>query len=216
MGLDLVPLGKAKAGFEQEWELLMKPLYNGEEEPPRNYERRNEISILPYESVGAPRVGHDRKADEWMLARKPQEITQTDQEYLAGHKGYYVLELLVGNNDGIPSYSNGGLYDGVDQTCFRGAFLEHCPLLLDQSTLETAWTNCMAPQQAVTYGKKLLECSSNSPRVIVKKKRGLLGRIFGRPEVSDTSLDEQRDILHTAGRWYIFWGERGHPVSAYF
>ena len=193
----------------------MKPLYAGKEESPRNYKRRNEISLLPYESAGAPRVGHDREADEWMLAHKPQDIGKTDGEFLAGHKGYYVLELLEGKCDGIPFYSHGGLYEGVDRTSFRGKFLEQCTLLLDQPTLETAWTNCMTPQQSVPYGNKLLNSVSNPPGLTVQK-RGIISRIFKLPEVLDAPLEEQRKILDAAGRWYIFWGGRGHPIAAYF
>jgi hypothetical protein len=30
------------------------------------------------------------------------------------------------------------------------------------------------------------------------------------------ALAEQLDIVRAAGRWFIFWGERGHPIRAWF
>jgi hypothetical protein len=30
------------------------------------------------------------------------------------------------------------------------------------------------------------------------------------------AITEQLDIVRTAGRWVIFWGERGHPIRAWF
>ena len=32
----------------------------------------------------------------------------------------------------------------------------------------------------------------------------------------DTPFDEQIDILECAGRWYVFWGQRGYPIWGYF
>jgi hypothetical protein len=213
MGLDLVPLGRPKPRHEEEWERLMKPLYSAVlvEEKPRDCERRNEISILPYEAVGAPRVGDDRAADLWMLQNKPTDIEKPDGEYLTEHKGYYILELLRGKCDGISEYSHAGLYEGVDGTSFRGAFLNECLSLLDKETLERAWAFCMSPEDAAEYGRILLEHASR-PEVLTS--RGMFGRFFKKRR--KTPIEEQRAILNAAGRWYVFWGELGHPISAYF
>jgi hypothetical protein len=29
-------------------------------------------------------------------------------------------------------------------------------------------------------------------------------------------LTERLNILRAAGRWHVFWGERGHPIRAWF
>lgn len=30
------------------------------------------------------------------------------------------------------------------------------------------------------------------------------------------SYDEQLEILRVAGRWYVFWGSRDHPIMAWY
>jgi hypothetical protein len=79
--------------------------------------RFQEISIPGYERIGAPRVSFDSAADVWKVkARKagtPEDIAATLKKF----HGYYVLRLV--NCDGVPKYSSGGLYDGVDETTFR-------------------------------------------------------------------------------------------------
>jgi hypothetical protein len=32
----------------------------------------------------------------------------------------------------------------------------------------------------------------------------------------NTPFEEQIEILDIAGRWYVYWGERGHPIWGYF
>ena len=55
-----------------------------------------------------------------MPRQSPEEIARTLDEF----SGHYVLRLA--KSDGVPTYSAGGLYDGVDGTSFRGAFLKDC------------------------------------------------------------------------------------------
>jgi hypothetical protein len=135
-----------------------------------------------------------------MLEQKPANISLTD-EWLAEHKGYYVIRLA--DCEGIPNYSNGGMYEGADETSFRGSFLQVCTSFLDENTLNTAWTDFMSPSAAVAYGKKLLALAQGDP----------LGSV---DESSEEPVEEQRSILEAAGRWYIYWGERGNPIGAYY
>jgi hypothetical protein len=215
MGLDLLPLGKPKPGFEKEWERAMKPLYSGGQESPNEYSNRIKISLLPYQVINAPRVGHDKEADDWMLKHKPKDEALSDEEFLEKNKDYYVIELLVGRCDGIPVYSNGGLYAGVDNTCFRGQFLNDCMSFLGEGMLAKAWTNCMTPQQVAAYGKELLKISTTT-ETIAPIRKGIFKNLFGIHNRPKVSIEEQRDILSAAGRWYVFWGSRGHPIAAYF
>jgi hypothetical protein len=208
MGLDLVPLGRAKPGHEEEWERLMRQLYKGEAESEAAFERRNEISILPYEAVGAPRVGSDAAADRWMLQQRPADSSMTDDEWLAEYKGHYVVRLAT--CDGVPNYSNGGMYEGIDETCFRGEFLKFCTAFLDKQALEAAWTDRMPPADAVAYGRKLLALSAAEAQNQTRK------RFFSFGKSREEPVEEQRKILDAAGRWYIYWGERGHPIAAYY
>src|SRR5262249_11930302 len=116
-------------------------------------DRRLEISIPAHQDVGVPRIGYDAEANAWGLSRRRQDLSEA--EFLERMKGYYVLQL-VKNCDGVSEYSNGGAYDGVDKTSFRGSFLEDCKELLGEELLGRAWTRMMKPAEAVAYGRELL------------------------------------------------------------
>jgi hypothetical protein len=224
MGLDLVPLGRPKPGHEVEWAKLMQTLYEGGREREKAAKRREEISIQPYEAIGAPRVGYDAEADAWAIARKDPARRVTDAELIEHMHGYYVVELMAGKCDGVPRYTHGGLYDGVDETSFRGKFLEPCQDLLGEDLLSEAWTEVMRPEEAVAYGKRLLDVAeraaaangigASSAQPAPPPPRAEDGE--DEPLTYDFSLAEKVDILRSAGRWYIYWGERGHPISAWF
>ncbi|MGE0213282.1 MAG: hypothetical protein AB7S41_16450 [Parvibaculaceae bacterium] len=213
MGLDLVPMGRPKPEHVGEWQHLMEPLYRGEEESDEQGERRNAISILPYEAVGAPRVGEDPEADRWALSTRDPDSAQTDKERLDDLEGFYVLRL-VKDCDGLPNYTHAGMYDGVDETCFRGAFLNFCEDILDKGLLDRAWTPVMRPTEAVEYGTALSKAADEA------EARGEIGKSWLRSLLKrrsdDMSFQEKIDILRSAGRWYVFWGKLGHPINAWF
>jgi hypothetical protein len=204
MGLDLEPMGRSVAGQEAEWERLMEILYKGGDAPPDHAKRLLAISIPPYADIGAPRVGFDAEADAWMIARARQAgETKADDEIIAATKGYYVVDLLLGKSDGVPAYSNSGLYD-VGATSFRGQFLEDCTAFLDTPTIELAWRDFTRPSEAVAYGQRLI-AALNRP----------VGPSSGRA-TDNLSVQEQRQVIDIAGRWYVFWGNRGNPIWANF
>jgi hypothetical protein len=201
MGLDLEPMGRAASGQEAEWERLMEILYEGGDAPPDLARRLLAISIPPYTDIGAPRVGSDPEADAWMIARARRAgETKSDAEIIDATRGYYVVELLLGKSDGVPAYSNSGLYD-VGATSLRGEFLKDCTEFLDEPTITLAWRNFTAPSEGVAYGQRLLVALERAP--------------LGGP-ASGLSVQEQRQVIDTAGRWFVFWGKRGNPVWANF
>ncbi|ASV88695.1 hypothetical protein CES85_3397 (plasmid) [Ochrobactrum quorumnocens] len=213
MGLDLIVEGCVKAGHEREWWRLIEQAFSGNVLSDTEIARFNEISSPGYENIGAPRVGSDPAADEWIIkaqrAQTPEQIAQTLMDF----QGYYVLQLI--ESDGLPMYSHAGMYEGVDETSFRGSFLEDCMNVISDQMLAAAWEHKL-PEAALKYGRALLEAADvaeDSPRV---QRRSLLSRLtFSKP--ADTLLlQQQLDIVRAAGRWYIFWGERGHPIRAYF
>jgi hypothetical protein len=214
MGLDLVVEGAARPGHEDEWRRLIEAYFAGGEIDDQTQARWNEISTPGYMTIGAPRVGHDQAADDWICsirgAATDEEKAMTVREF----SGYYAVALVT--CDGVPRYSNAGFYDGVDATSFRGAFLNDCPAVLDNDTLDKAWHSKL-PAEAVEFGEKLLAAAAvaevgKGP----KPHTSLLSRLglSRRPEVR--TLAEQLDIVRSAGRWYIFWGNRGHPIKAWF
>ncbi|MEP7210076.1 MAG: hypothetical protein ABI740_04500 [Alphaproteobacteria bacterium] len=215
MGLDLEPLGKAKPGNEKTWVTLTQTLYAGKTLSDDESRKLIDISVPPYAEIGAPMVGKDRAADEWMMKQaKAHKDNRPEQEIIAQAKGYFVVELLLGKCDGVPAYSNGGL-GYVSAVTFRGEFPKDCTAFLDQPTIELAWRTVIPPAAAVSYGKALLarldRPSSQPPAQ--GSLRGAIDRVLGG---NSTSIQEQRQIIDAAGRWYVFWGARGNPIWANF
>jgi hypothetical protein len=212
MGLDLVVEGCPKPGHEKEWRHLLERSFADETLTEAEIARFSEISIPGYERIGAPRVGSDPAANEWILqarnARMPEEAATVLKEF----DGYYVVRLI--ECDGVPRYSNGGLYEGADETSFRGSFLKDCQDVLNPRLLDDAW-NHRFPEQAVSYGKALLAAADAAGPATPKIRRTLLTRLGLAKAPEPIPIAEQLDIVRAAGRWFIFWGERGHAIRAW-
>jgi hypothetical protein len=215
MGLDLIVEGCARPGHEQEWRRLLKRSFADEELSKAEVARFQEICIPGYERIGAPRVGYDSTANRWILearkAKTPEEIAAMMKEF----EGHYVVRLV--ECDGVPKYSHGSLYEGADETSFRGAFLNDCRDVLSKDLLSEAW-NHKFPEEAVAYGKALLAAAETAETAgrAPTRRRTLLSRLGLAKEREPVAIEEQLDIVRAAGRWFIFWGERGHPIRAWF
>ncbi|HKA73954.1 MAG TPA: hypothetical protein VKE26_19240 [Xanthobacteraceae bacterium] len=219
MGLDLVVEGCAKPGHEAEWRRFLERSFDAEELSEADVARFQEICIPGYERIGAPRVGYDSAADAWILQARKATTPEDAAAVLKEFHGYYVLRLV--KCDGVPMYSNSGMYDGVDETSFRGAFLNDCEGILGETLLADAW-NSKFPEEAVAYGQALLAAadaaeaagtSAKPPRQTLFSRLGLTKA----PEPAEqVALADQLDIARAAGRWFIFWGERGHAIRAWF
>lgn len=218
MGLDLVVEGCAKAGHEVEWRRALENAFENIPVSDANLARFAEISMAGYERIGAPRVGYDSAADAWIIevrnATTPDQTAETLKEF----HGHYAIRLV--KCDGVPKYSHGGLYDGVDETSFRGAFLGACTAVLGNDLIEKAWEHRF-PEQAIDYGLALLAAASAAaaagPQVVAPApKRGLFSRLIRPSKAHDQMpFEEQLDIVEGAGRWFLFWGERGHAIRAW-
>jgi hypothetical protein len=215
MGLDLVVEGCPKPGHEQEWRQLLKRSFADEELSKVETARFQEISIPGYERISAPRVGHDNAANQWILkarkAKTPEDVAAVLKEF----EGYYVVRLV--ECDGVPKYSSGGLYEGADETSFRGAFLKDCRDVLNRHLLSDVW-NHKFPEDAVAYGNALLGAADAAEAAgrVPMRRRTLLSRLGLAKESQPIAIADQLEIVRAAGRWFIFWGERGHPIRAWF
>lgn len=215
MGLDLVVEGCAKPGHEDEWRQLLERSFADKELSEAEVERFGEISTPGYERIGAPRVGYDDAANQWILKAQDANTPEETAGVLKKFEGYYVVRLV--ECDGVPKYSHGGLHEGADETSFRGAFLNDCKDVLSKGLLNEAW-NHKFPEQAVAHGKRLLaaaDAAEASDRVPTPG-RTLLSRLGLAKEREPVAIAEQLDIVRAAGLWFIFWGERGHPIRAWF
>jgi hypothetical protein len=215
MGLDLVVEGCAKPGHEHEWRRLLERSFADEQLSETDSARFREICIPGHERIGAPRVGYDSAANEWILQARQAKTPEDAAAVLKEFEGYYVVRLV--ECDGVPKYSNEGMYEGVDETSFRGAFLNDCRDVLSKNLLNEAW-NHKFPEAAVAYGKALLaaaeaaEAAGRPP----KRRGSLLSRLGLKKEREPVAIAEQLEIVRAAGRWFVFWGEHGHAIRAWF
>jgi hypothetical protein len=215
VGLDLIVEDCAKPGHEPEWRRLLERSFAGEELSEADVARLQEISIPGYERIGAPRVGFDSAADAWMIEAQKAKTPDDAAAILREFHGYYVVRLV--KCDGVPKYSHDGLYDGVDDMSFRGAFLEDCPDVLGTDLLLEAWGSKF-PEAAISYGQALLAAAdtAEAPGLVPKLWRTILSRAGLAKTAEPIPIAEQLDIVRAAGRWFIFWGERGHAIRAWF
>jgi hypothetical protein len=215
MGLDLVVEGCPKPGHEQEWRQLLKRSFAEEELSNSEAAYFQEICIPGYERIGAPQVGYDGAANQWILTARKAKTPEDIANVLKQFAGFYVVRLV--ECDGVPQYSSGGLYEGADETSFRGAFLKGCNDVLSKDLLNEAWNNKF-PEEAVAYGKALLAAADAAAVAgsVPTPRRTLLSRLGLAVESEPVVIADQLDIVRAAGRWFIFWGERGHPIRAWF
>jgi hypothetical protein len=73
------------------------------------------------------------------------------------------------------------------------------------------------PEAAVAFGQVLLAAAdvAETAGVVPGPRRTVLARLGVARTAAPVELADQLDIARAAGRWYIFWGERGHAIRAW-
>jgi len=213
MGLDWNPLSRPKPGLEDEfWQLISNKLNELEPAARASVIRRfDEISEAPFETLGAPQVGVDAEADEWLAKRIAEHGGgQSFELALARMHGFYVLDLVPAS-PGLPVYTSAG-YDGVDRYTFRGSFLNDVRDLLGDELFEAAWKR-MKPDELRAYGERLLAIARS-----FAAQHGLeyLEEQRDSPEADEQSPESRAHILFSAAKWCLWWAERGHGLEPYY
>ncbi len=227
MGLDWNPIGKPKPEHEEEFEQLFKLL--GDSTASMTWRERIkrllrgvdreaakqrwfEIQISPFETLNAPRVGMDPKADEWARRqfRENAKAGETEEKFLEELRGHYVLALAP-PCDGLPLYSNGSA-GYVELFSFRAQFIANdCKEIVGDALLEKCYRSSLAPGLA-SLGGELKACAGNYALAHgvshVADKRDI--------EAGEDSPDRKAHILFSAARWCEYWSSRGHGLEAYF
>jgi hypothetical protein len=70
----------------------------------------------------------------------------------------------------------------------------------------------MAYGQALLAAAEAVDAAGKAPM----RRRTLLSRLGLAKESEPVAIADQLDMVRAAGRWFIFWGERGHPIRAWF
>jgi hypothetical protein len=217
MGLDWDPLGKPKPGHEPEFGELFEELILSESGDKSLWARWYEITIDPTETLQAPRIGFDARADAWIAERYPGRSLRrpflTRAKFVKNFHGIHVLELME-PNDGLPFYSNGFFGGRVDCNSFRGQILRECQDVLEDELITEAWGHYLANELAA-YGAKLRD------RAAAFAEKNNLRDVIDRREPPE-GIDEldhpamQAHIVSAAAKWCHFWSERGHGMRADF
>lgn len=237
MGLDILVGSKAIAGHEFEFRKLFgvlfdRPLPDSEEcrsglfnslrkvlglgGPSREQavKRFQEISTPPYAAIGAPVVGVDQLANEWLAVTFAKNELATEartiEEAIAEMKGYFSLEAME-DCDGFPVYTHAYMGEGIDRTSFRGKFLEFCTLA-DPTLYEQAFF-AMLPEELSAWASKLRQEADQ-----LADKHGVHHVLGDKKFQSDdeSSPEAQVHILDQCARWAKFWSDRGHGTEPYY
>jgi hypothetical protein len=207
MGLDWDPLNRPRPGFEEEFATLVARLH-AEGESTDVVDRMNEITEPVFQTLGAPRVGIDPAADDWL--RGKVDADKYDQARSRMH-GYYVLDLLP-ECDGFPVYTNYPMSPQLDRYSFRGAFLNDVEDVLGPQLFERAH-RYQSAEQLEDYGEQLVALA----RKLARKERVMEVESRRDPgDFEEGSAESRAHILFAAGRWCLYWARRGHGLAPWF
>ena len=211
MGLDWNPGPKTRLGLEEEFARIWGRLHSkwcwnrsGKKK------RFEEITVNAFDTLQTPRVGYDKRADEWARVAFEDRVDKslTMEAFLKGMKGFYVLEVLP-PCDGIPRYTNGQPGGYVERYSFRGQFLVDCTEIIGDELLGGAYVSKL-PRETGEYGSALLARAQE-----FAAKRGMTLATVHEAEDPDT-VEFHMDVVLSAGRWCQFWSSRGHWLEAYW
>ncbi len=216
MGLDWNPANKPVPGREKEYEALLAALEADAENDDEESDEESEASrqffaatISAFETLEAPTIGVDEIANDW--AKEQYDAGEKTEPYDAWFEKVRGLRLvhLVPACSGVPRYSNGSPAGYVEPFSFRAQFLTLCEDIIGPEVLEKCYES-KSPGELVDFGKCLKSAGEEYAAA-----QGV--SIPPESEEFDENAPEWRaDILVAAGEWCIFWGERGHPLDAYW
>ncbi len=213
MELEWEPLAAPKRGYEQEFQDLLARLAHTT--GPKRMQLLDwlaNVSIPTFTTIGAPRVGLDAQADEWLRARVEKsnrlaELEQIKQEMY----GESVLELLP-PCDGFPVYSNHKVDDRLDRYSFHADLLSNVKDALGPALVQKAHTMLPAAEHELFAGElhevatKFAEEHSLPAHVATIRE----------PVFPEGSPERNGHVLFAAAKWCTYWALRGYGLAASF
>jgi hypothetical protein len=212
MGLDWNPMGRPRPGHEEELGRLFREIGGATGKQRETLLTRfREISQPPFEWLGAPRVGSDPNADDWLKERltRSGQLDKLEQAR-AAMRGFYVLDLLP-ECDGFPPYSNYGMSQGVDRFSFRAQFLNDVDDILGPELKQRAFTPMLADDLRQYAGQLYEKATTYARSEGVEHVEQIR-----RPTFEEGSPASRAHILFWAAKWGRFWAERGHGLEPWF
>ena len=223
MGLDMRPMGKPKAGFEERYtqifriiqgtekqELSLIDKLRGKKLPTKDDLLKEwfENQIPSYETIKAPRVGRDNEADEWIKQLYQESDKKiSESEFIKEYQGYYVIELAK-ELDGVPVY----IAMNQDRNVFRGQFMQDCVDLIGEDLVNEAWNTKLA-EETLDYGNRLM---SVADKIAKENNLQYLKDQRMPPDTDEDSVEWKLHIVFSLAKWLIFYGKNGHGYEADF
>ncbi|MGH9886391.1 MAG: hypothetical protein ACREBE_12730 [bacterium] len=210
MALDWEPLATPKRGYEREFVELFHALVQATGARRERVMRWfTNISDPPFTTLGAPRIGHDPAADDWLRARLEKTGRGAELPRLVIEmRGDHVLELLP-PSDGFPVYSDHLASDYLDRYSF------HAELLADhRDTLgEELWQRghqMMLPDDHKAFAEQLFDVA-----IRFADEHTLPSEVetIREPVFPEGTVERSGHILFAAAKWCWYWSERGYGLA---
>jgi len=216
MGLDWNPANKPRPGHEAEYYELRAALKEAAESDQEGHGEESEASrkffeasISAFDTLGAPTIGIDEIANQWAKENYAESHSEEPyEEWFEKVRGLRVVRL-VASCPGVPRYSNGSPGGYIEPFSFRAQFLQLSVGIIGEEVLESCYEN-REPAELFEFGKSMKnrgeEYAAQNQVAVPPTSEGF----------DENSLEWQVDIVPAAGEWCIYWGERGHPLDAYW
>jgi hypothetical protein len=201
VGFDWDPLALPKPEHADQFGVLLARLQATGDET--ILDRLNAISTPVFETLGAPRVGFDVEADDWLLERVGED---DHYEMCMKMQGYYVLDLLP-PCDGFPVYTTDKPWPSLGRYTFRGAALAEARGVLGDLYDEAFRYHSTA--QLEEYGERLMACG----RAFARKHRIMEVELLRSGDFKKHSKQSRAHIVLAAARWCLYWARRGHGLA---
>lgn len=209
MALDWEPLPKPRPGQEHEFLDLFRKLEGARgSRRERLLEWFANVSEPAYALIGAPRVGHDEAADDWLVKRvEKQQRMDELEEIKRDMYGYCVLALLP-PCDGFPVYSNHVGSDSLERYAFNADLVLAEHALIGEELWERAHT-AMLPDALAEFAERMHEVAQ---RFVLE--HGLPGHVetIREPVFPEGSQERRAHVVFAAAKWATYWSYRGHGL----
>ena len=213
MGLEWEPLATPKRGYEDEFVDILKKLVAA------TGTRRVQLmewlanaSIPVWGTIGAPRVGYDEAANEWLRARVEKSNRLPELEEIAREmRGESVLELLP-PCDGFPVYSNHKVDESLDRYSFHADLLSNVKDALGPKLVEKAHTMMVAADHEI-FATELHEVATK-----FAEEHGLPPHVatIREPVFPEGTKERNGHVLFAAAKWCTYWSLRGYGLAVSF
>lgn len=212
MGLDLIPMGRPKAGMNKRFTEVFSILTGKQSPGNKTIEEIQEewfsIQDPAYETIKAPLVGRDQSAEEWVKKKyESSDKSESFQSYFDKLRGFYIIDIAE-ELDGVPLYRA----MGEDEHVFRGEFLKQCETILTEEMIWRAWETITA-KQALKYGKDLWKAAKEEAEsydaIHLLEQREI-------PDIDPDEPEAQIHIVASLAKWLMFYGKNNHGIEASF